>query len=58
MSASHAAPPSDRKAAYTGLIVGAVLVFAILFGVVKVTNAQFAAEHGEHGSKEAAAETK
>lgn len=50
MSSSHAAPPNDRKAAYTGLIVGAVLVFAILFGVVKATNAQFAAEHGEHGA--------
>jgi hypothetical protein len=50
MSASPAAAPSDRKAAYTGLIVGAVLVFAILFGVVKLTNAQFAGEHGEQGA--------
>jgi hypothetical protein len=54
MSASHAAAPSDRKAAYTGLVVGAILVFAILFGVVKATNAQFAAEHGEHGTTEGA----
>ncbi len=53
MSASPAAAPSDRKAAYTGLIVGAVLVFAILYGVVKLTNAQFAAEHGEHVAPEA-----
>lgn len=54
MSASHVAAPNDRKAAYTGLIVGAVLVFAILYGVVKLTNAQFAAEHGEKGATEAA----
>ncbi len=58
MSTSHAAPPSDRKAAYTGLIVGAVLVFLILYGVVKVTNARFAAEHGEHGAAGAAEATK
>jgi hypothetical protein len=53
MSASHSAPPSDRKAAYTGLIVGAVAVFIILFTVVKVTNASFAGEEGEKAASEA-----
>jgi hypothetical protein len=52
MSASHTAPPSDRKAAYTGLIVGAIAVFIILFSVVKVTNASFAGEAGEKGAAE------
>lgn len=54
MSSSHSEGQSDRKAAYTGLIIGAIAVFAILFGVVVVTNAQFAG--GEHGEK-AAVET-
>jgi hypothetical protein len=53
MSASHSDAPSDRKAAYTGLIVGAVAVFLILFAVVKLTNAQFASGHGEKATSEA-----
>lgn len=53
MNASHSAPPSDRKAAYTGLIIGAVAVFIILFSVVKVTNASFAGEEGEKAAPEA-----
>ncbi len=56
MSASHSAPPGDRSAAYTGLIGGAIVIFVILFATVKVTNAQFAAEHGE--KKHAAEATK
>ena len=55
MSASHSAPPSDRKAAYTGLVLGAVAVFIILFTVVKLTNGSFA---GEAGEKAASATTK
>ena len=53
MSAPNSAPPSDRKAAYTGLIIGAVAVFIILFSVVKVTNASFAGEEGEKPAPEA-----
>lgn len=49
---SHTQQPSDRSAAVTGLVVGAVLVFAILFTVVKVTNASFAGEKAE-GAAEA-----
>ncbi len=52
MSVPHAAPPSDRKAAYTGLIVGAIAVFIILFSVVKITNASFAGEAGEKAAAE------
>jgi hypothetical protein len=47
MSASHTPAPNDRGAAYTGLIGGAIVVFVILFATVKLTNARFAAEHGE-----------
>ena len=35
---------SDMRAAFTGLIVGAVVIFAILFTVVKLTNARYANE--------------
>jgi len=59
MSASHSTPPSDRGAAFTGLGIGAVLVFVILFAVVKVTNARFAAhEAAAEGAHEAAGSTK
>jgi len=39
-SATH--HPEDRGAAFTGLIVGAVALFAITFAIVKLTNAKFA----------------
>jgi hypothetical protein len=54
MSSSHTPAPSDRAAAYTGLIGGAILTFVILFATVKVTNAQFAAHHAEKAAPEAA----
>ncbi len=53
MSAHHDIS-ADRAPAYTGLIVGAAAVFAILFGVVKFTNAKYAGEHARE--KPAAAE--
>ncbi len=55
MSASHPAAPSDRKAAFTGLIVGSIVIFVVLFSVVKATNAQFA---GHEAAKESAEATK
>ena len=53
MSASHTEAPSDRKAAYTGLLVGAIAVFVILFTVVKLTNARFASHEGAKEATEA-----
>ena len=44
---AHHAHHDDRGAAFTGLIVGGILLFAILFGVTKATNAKFAHEKGE-----------
>jgi len=35
---------TDMKAAFTGLIVGAIVIFAILFSVVKLTHARYANE--------------
>jgi hypothetical protein len=34
--------PEDRRAAYMGLIIGAVALFVIVVSIVKVTNARFA----------------
>ena len=34
--------PEDRGAAFTGLIVGAVALAIIIFGIVKLTNAKYA----------------
>lgn len=36
---------SDLGAALTGLIVGAVALFIIVFTIVKLTNASFAGDH-------------
>ncbi len=38
--------PGDKPAGYLGLIVGAVVIFTILFSIVKMTNAKFARAEG------------
>ena len=45
MSSATAHRPSDLGAALTGLIVGVVFLFIIVFTIVKLTNASFAEEH-------------
>jgi len=42
MSAS-AYHPEDRNAAFTGLIIGAVALIILCFGIVKLTNAKYGA---------------
>jgi len=37
----------DKKAAFIGMIVTAILLFAMSFTIVKLTNAKFAREKGE-----------
>jgi hypothetical protein len=44
MSDSHAAQGGDMKAAFTGLILGAVVIFCILYSIVRITNAGYAGE--------------
>lgn len=44
---------SDRLAAFTGLILGAIALGLILFGIVRMTNAMYASEEG--GRKTASA---
>lgn len=45
MSSTTAHRSSDLGAALTGLIVGAVALFILVFTIVKLTNASFAEEH-------------
>lgn len=45
MSSTTAHRSSDLGAALTGLIVGTVALFIIVFTIVKLTNASFAAKH-------------
>lgn len=40
----HTHQESDAKAAFTGLIVGAIVLFAIVYGIVQLTNRHFAGE--------------
>jgi hypothetical protein len=40
MSATH--HPEDRKAAFTGLIVGVIALIVIVMVIVKLTNRKFA----------------
>ena len=45
--------PEDKKAAFVGLIVTAVLLFAMSFTIVKLTNAKFNREKAEAKSEQA-----
>ena len=51
MSNSHDNSGSDMGAAFTGLLGGAVLIGAVLYGIVLLTNAKFDAEKAEKGEK-------
>ena len=45
--------PGDKSAAFTGLILGAITIFVIVFAIVRMTNAKYAG-HGEGGETPAA----
>lgn len=44
MSEIHSGPGKDMGAAFTGLLLGAVFIGAILYGIVLLTNNHFAKE--------------
>ena len=50
MSAPH---EGDKSAGFTGLILGAIGIFVIVFAIVHITNAKYANE--EHSAAEPAA---
>ena len=47
MSTPHS---GDKSAAFTGLILGAIAIFVLMFAIVRLTNAKYAG----HGTGEAA----
>ena len=49
----HVAPGADKAPAFMGLIIGGIALFAIMWGVLKLTNAQFEG-HGEKDGRPAA----
>jgi hypothetical protein len=51
MSAPHS---GDKSAGFTGLILGAIGLFVIVFAIVRITNAKYAGE--PHEGPKAAAE--
>ena len=48
-----AAPPNDKPAAFVGMIVTGVLLFAMCLAIVKWTNTKFAAHQTEPAAKTA-----
>ena len=42
MSAPH---PEDKSAGFTGLILGSIAIFLIVFAIVRLTNAKYEGEH-------------
>ncbi|MBA3671956.1 MAG: hypothetical protein H0W68_08030 [Gemmatimonadaceae bacterium] len=45
--------PGDKSAGFSGLILGAITIFVIVFGIVRLTNARYASEKGEGAKVEA-----
>jgi hypothetical protein len=45
--------PGDKSAGFTGLILGAIAIFVLVFAIVRLTNASYAGEEKE-GAKSAA----
>jgi hypothetical protein len=44
MSAPQA---GDKSAGFTGLILGSIAIFVIVFAIVRITNAKYSGEHAE-----------
>ena len=42
MSAPH---EGDKSAGFSGLILGSIAIFVIVFAIVRITNATYASEH-------------
>jgi hypothetical protein len=45
--------PGDKSAGFTGMILGAIAIFLVLFAIVRLTNAKY---EGEHAGAPAATE--
>ncbi len=47
MNAPH---PEDKSAGFTGLILGSIAIFVLVFGIVRVTDAHYTNEKAEEPS--------
>ena len=45
---THHAPPSDKGAAFTGLILGVIALTLLVYGVTMWTNSLFEGKTGAH----------
>ncbi|MEO5816218.1 MAG: hypothetical protein ABIT20_13155 [Gemmatimonadaceae bacterium] len=41
---------SDKSAGFTGLILGAIAIFVLMFGIVRLTNSHYNNEKAEAGA--------
>jgi hypothetical protein len=39
--------PGDKSAGFTGLILGSIAIFVLVFAIVRITNAKYSGEHTE-----------
>ncbi len=46
--------PGDKSAGFTGLILGGITIFVIVFAIVRLTSAYYQAKHGAGGETPAA----
>jgi hypothetical protein len=46
--------PGDKSAAFTGLILGAIAIFVIMFAIVRLTNSHYENEKAAHTAAPAA----
>jgi hypothetical protein len=37
--------PGDKSAGFTGLILGSIAIFVLVFAIVRITNAKYSGEH-------------
>ena len=44
---------TDKSAGFTGLILGAIAIFVLIFGIVRLTNAKYNNEKAEGAAAEA-----
>lgn len=45
--------PGDKSAGFSGLILGSIALFVLLFGIVRFTNGLYSGEHAEKAGTEA-----
>jgi hypothetical protein len=43
---------TDKSAGFTGLILGAIAIFVLMFGIVRITNSHYSSEKAEGAAVE------